>query len=105
MHTARYLVHARFGGRHVSGHVKGSHDPGHKCQLTMKKQNTSTEKEQKMSNLIGPGRRDYKGRRNICVCRNAALKSLQVWDVPTGGPNGQKGCQEEHCKLAGGSPG
>lgn len=39
------------------------------------------------------------------MCRNAALKSLQVWDVPTGGPNGQKGCQEEHCKLAGGSPG
>ena len=41
----------------------------------------------------------------MCVCRDAALKSLQVWDVPTGGPNGQKGHQEEHWKLAGGYPG
>ena len=41
----------------------------------------------------------------MCVCRDVALKSLQVWDMPTGGPNGQKGHQEEHWKLAGGYPG
>lgn len=68
MHIAGCLVHAWCGGRHVGGHVKGSHDPGHKCQLTVRIQNTSTGKEQKMSDLIQPGRCDYNGRRDICVC-------------------------------------
>lgn len=105
VHSAGCLVHARCVGRHVGGHVKGSHDPGHKCQLTVKKQKTSTEKEQKMSNLTEPGRRDCNRRRYVCVCRDAAPKSLQAWDVPTGGPRGQKERQEEHWKLADGYPG